>query len=230
MPVQPEASAQLPSVIKDCWKIIGVLGGDRSCPELVKHTHCRNCPVYAEAGVQLLDRELPPGYRRLWGRRLAQPAVEAGSQRQSAIVFRIGSEWFALPTTVLQEVAEYQAGHSLPHMRPDWPLGLVNIRGELVVRFSMHRLLGLEAQLQTDAAAARRCRLLVTTWNGMRQAFVTDEVSGLEQFSIEVKQPAIDVSSGHGVAFTSGFLNSGGRLVRLLDQDSLFLTVNQNFA
>ena len=31
-----------------CWRRIGV-AGDRTCPELAQHVHCRNCPVYAGA-------------------------------------------------------------------------------------------------------------------------------------------------------------------------------------
>ena len=53
--------------IRACWNEIGVQGNG-SCPELRKVIHCRNCPVYSKAGVQLLDRPLlpriPPGMDR----------------------------------------------------------------------------------------------------------------------------------------------------------------------
>ncbi len=39
--------SDLPSV-DDCWNRIGVRG-DRSCPKLAEHIHCRNCPVHAAA-------------------------------------------------------------------------------------------------------------------------------------------------------------------------------------
>ena len=39
-----------------CWSVIGVLGGDRSCPELVERTHCRECPVIVVAAHRLLSR------------------------------------------------------------------------------------------------------------------------------------------------------------------------------
>ena len=32
--------------IDDCWNRIGV-HGDKSCPLLDEHVHCRNCAVYA---------------------------------------------------------------------------------------------------------------------------------------------------------------------------------------
>ncbi len=41
--------------IDDCWNRIGI-HGDRSCPLLVDHIHCRNCSVYSAAATRLLDR------------------------------------------------------------------------------------------------------------------------------------------------------------------------------
>ena len=43
--------------IVECWREIGV-SGDRSCPELEKHLHCRNCPTHAQIARKLLDLSL----------------------------------------------------------------------------------------------------------------------------------------------------------------------------
>ena len=60
-----------------CWNRIGVRG-DRSCPELAKHTHCRNCPVFAAAGRRFLDAPSPAGYLDEWTDRLAAPGRAGG--------------------------------------------------------------------------------------------------------------------------------------------------------
>ncbi|WP_445633698.1 hypothetical protein [Nostoc sp. DSM 114161] len=39
-------TTSLPSQIESCWNVIGI-EGDRSCPQLSIHAHCRNCPVYS---------------------------------------------------------------------------------------------------------------------------------------------------------------------------------------
>ena len=36
--------------LNDCWNKIGVRG-DGSCPELARHVHCRNCPVYSASAA-----------------------------------------------------------------------------------------------------------------------------------------------------------------------------------
>src|SRR5438445_8021579 len=65
--------------------------------------------------------------------------------RTSAVIFRIHSEWLALPTEAFQEVAERRRIHSLPHRRNGVVLGLVNIRGELLICVDLGRVLGIGA-------------------------------------------------------------------------------------
>ena len=132
-----------PVEIDTCWNRIGV-HGDSSCPELQNFVHCRNCPVYSNAGVQLLDRPLPEQYRREWTEHFAQEKKAAEPAKGSALLFRLHTEWLALATQAFQEAAERRLIHSLPHRRSGLVLGLVNIRGELLICVSLSRLLGLE--------------------------------------------------------------------------------------
>src|SRR5690349_21072075 len=123
------SGSNLPAVA-DCWNSIGTQGNS-SCAELEKVIHCRNCAIYSRAALQLLNRPLPEGYRREWTEHLARPSDLARGARTSTVVFRLHGQWFALPTYLLQEVAEQRAVHSIPHRRQGVLLGLVNIRGEL---------------------------------------------------------------------------------------------------
>src|SRR5512146_881664 len=70
-----------------CWSESGVYGS-RQCLQLEKVIHCRNCPVYSTAGVQLLNRASPADYRREWTEHFSarKPLRDAG--RSSAILFR----------------------------------------------------------------------------------------------------------------------------------------------
>src|SRR3989442_6591429 len=167
----PEAreAQNLPKVtaaeLSACWQKIGV-HGDGTCPELPKFIHCRNCPVYSDAGLQLLDRPLPADYRQEWAAHFAQERDLTPPARISALLFRIAAEWLALPTQAFQEVAERRPIHSLPHRPQGLVLGLVNIRGELLICVAVNQLLGLE---KTALPARRRTgaeRLLVVNWDG----------------------------------------------------------------
>src|SRR5438067_7911072 len=164
--------------LRTCWSEIGV-HGDGSCPELQKFIHCRNCPVYSNAGVQLLNRPLPPDYRREWTEHFARRKKTAAPAKISAIVFRLESEWLALATQAFQEVAERRRVHSLPHRRLGLVMGLVNIRGELLICVSLSRLLGLDKKRAGETRRGLFERLLVVNWDGSRLTFPVDEVHGI---------------------------------------------------
>jgi chemotaxis-related protein WspD len=213
--------------LRTCWSDIGVQG-DGSCPKLPEFVHCRNCPVYSNAGVQLLNRPLPPEYRREWTEHFARKKKTAAPARISAVLFRIEAEWLALPTPAFQEVAERRRIHSLPHRRSGLVLGLVNIRGELLICVSLSRLLGLEKKKTTEAQRGLFERLLVVNWEGSRLAFPVDEVYGILRFDAqELKEPPATVTRSN-VSYTHGILPWQGRAVGFLKAGVLFPTLDRS--
>ena len=99
--------------IDDCWNRIGI-HGDKSCPLLVEHIHCRNCSVYSAAATRLLDRYALQQDDR---RPVAAAEVDEKIVTRSLLVFRLGEEWLGIATRCLVEVAPLQPIHSLPHQR-----------------------------------------------------------------------------------------------------------------
>ncbi len=139
----------------DCWHRIGT-AGDRSCPELQTHIHCRNCPVFASAARTFFDRPAPEHYLAEWTQWLAGSSVtvnlEAGASADlsdrdlvSVLIFRLGREWMAFPTQAVAEVTVPRPIHRIPHRSNTILIGLVNLRGQLQLCISLHGLLGLES-------------------------------------------------------------------------------------
>lgn len=85
--------------IDDCWNRIGVRG-DKQCPLLERHVHCRNCEVYAAAATRLLDR-----YALVQEHQAAAVQPDAENTGRSMLLFRLGEEWLALATACLAEIA-----------------------------------------------------------------------------------------------------------------------------
>ena len=210
-----------------CWNEIGVYGkGD--CPELQKFIHCRNCPVYSSAGLQLLNRQLTPEYRREHTLHFAREKSVVVPGKMSAVIFRIANEWLSLPTQAFLEIAERRLVHSLPHRRKGVVLGLVNVRGELLICVSLGRLLGLEQIGPPDLARKTHDRLLVVSWEGNRLAFPVDEVHGIHRFQpAELKAPPATVAKSNPTS-TLGIFAWCERAVGFLDADSLFASLNRN--
>jgi chemotaxis-related protein WspD len=213
--------------IRACWSEIGVQG-DASCPELQKVIHCHNCRVYSKAGVQLLDRPLLPEYRRAWTEHFAREKKLAVPAKTSALLFRIKAEWLALPTPAFQEVAERRPVHSLPHRRQGIVLGLVNVRGELLVCVSLGRLLGLDRSPLREMPRPTYDRLLVAKRDGHRFVFPADEVRGIHRFQApELQEPPATLAKSK-LSYTQGILYWQDRTVGLLDADLLFSSLNRS--
>src|SRR5262245_38897595 len=208
LPVAPPAD--------DCWNRIGVRG-DRSCPELQALVHCHNCPVFAAAGRRFLDAPSPPGYLDEWRERLAAPPEEAAGDLVSALVFRVGEEWLALPIAVVVEVTGLRPLHRVP-FRAGLLAGLVNIRGELHLCVRLDQLLGLAS---ADGAPARR-RLVVVRREAAGWVFPVDEVDRVHRFPTS-DLTDVPATVGRAVArFSRGVFPWQGRAVGYLDDGRLF--------
>ena len=227
------SGAELPNApaveIYACWNKIGVYGNS-SCNELPQFVHCRNCPVYSHAGAQLLNRELPAGYRREWTEHFALEKKVGKPGKISALLFRLSGEWLALPTQAFQEVAERRLIHSLPHRRQATVLGLANVRGELVICVSLSRVLGVEEVSSRQPQRMIYDRLLVANWDGQRLAFPVEEVYGIHRFEPQqLKQPPATVSKSRGT-YARGILHWQQRAIGFLDAELLFSTLNRNLS
>jgi len=226
------------AALDDCWNRIGV-HGDRSCAELQRHIHCRNCPVFSAAARALLDVPAPAGSGRTATEHFAQTGQEelgvtAGDDTQSVIVFRLHSEWHAIRAAVCQEIADLRPIHSLPHRRDGVVLGVVNVRGGLVVCISLAVILGVTAQPGAIPAQSRRRaavpRLLVARGTAGAVVFPVDEVHGMERFRArDLKDVPATVAQGQ-TTYTQALMPLGDRTVGLLDEQLLFYTVERALA
>jgi chemotaxis-related protein WspD len=187
----------------DCWNRIGT-SGDGSCPELQRHIHCRNCPVFASAARAFFDRPAPGDYLAEWTQWLARSEEPGGQDagdelaagerdRVGVLIFRLGNEWLAFRTQTIAEVTLPRPVHRIPHRSTDVLIGLVNLRGQLQLCISLSGLLGVESAQGPLLSSL---------------AHVRSEGKGLES------EAGTHAGIGAGVAATPG-----ARLVVLRDRD-----------
>jgi chemotaxis-related protein WspD len=207
---------------QQCWNRIGVRG-DRSCPELLKVTHCHNCPVFAAAGRQFLDAPSPPGYLDEWTARLAgRDALREGDET-SVLVFRLCDEWLALPVAVLVEVTRPRTTHRVPH-RGGLLAGLVNIRGELHLCVRLDLVLGVTASADGDPEARR---LVVIRRDTETWVFAADEVDQVHRVLLPDLATAAPTLARAAVKLTRGVFPHGARSIGLLDDVRLFQALRE---
>ncbi len=168
--------------IDTCWKRIGIWG-TKDCPELSDVMHCSNCKVYARAGRLLLDRRLSDEDMRETTELLAQKKEQkAGSS--SVFLFRIGGEWFALPTALLVEVLELRPVHSVPHYSGQILQGVANVRGKLQLCVSLKKLLEVESDVEGKEQRRRKEgeRMILVCKDSENLVFPVSETYGVYRY------------------------------------------------
>lgn len=208
-----------------CWNTVGVYGNGK-CQELARFIHCRNCPVYSSAGIQLLNRAPPADYRQESTKHYSIERKPRPTALVSAVLFRLSEEWLALPTRIFQEVAEHRCIHSLPHRRQGLVLGLANVRGELLICISLPHLLSLETSAPPTILENRYHRLIVVHWEGSRYGFPVDEVRGPLRFHPDELKNAPATVAKSNPAFIEHILYWSERSAGLLDADAVFSALN----
>lgn len=207
--------------IDDCWNRIGV-HGDKTCPLLAEHIHCRNCSVYSAAATRLLDRYA----LRQDDRELALAPVDTDIVTRSVLMFRLGEEWLGLSTRSLVEVAPLQPIHSLPHQRSRALLGVANVRGALVACLSLVELLGLEPGSVGPSGGRIMPRMLIIAAQGGPVLVPVDEVDGIHAIDERI---LADASQSAG-KYTRGVLQYKGRSLRWLDEEQLLSAVSRSLS
>lgn len=204
-------------VATDCWNRIGVRG-DRSCPELVRHVHCQNCPVFGAAGRRFLDAPAPAGYQDEWAERLAAPIEDDGGDRESVLIFRLADEWLALSVHVLVEVSNPKPVHRVPH-RAGILSGLVNVRGELHLCAHLAKVLGIAAKPEATPGTGR---LLLVQRGADRWAFPVDAVDQVHRLPRDELRRSPATVSRAAADLSRGVFHHRDLAVGVLDEGRLF--------
>jgi chemotaxis-related protein WspD len=120
----------------------------------------------------------------------------------------------------LDEVAVQRPAHCLPHRRSAVVIGLVNVRGALLICVSLARLLGViegSAGPAQNPSATAAGRLVVLRHASGRLTFPADEVHGCHRYrSCDLQPPPATLATA-ATAYIKAVLMWSDRLVGLLD-------------
>jgi chemotaxis-related protein WspD len=154
--------------------------------------------------------------------------IERGTK--SVVLFRIGQEWLALPTGVVQEVSGPCTVRTMPDRRDGILSGVINVRGELLLCVSLSVLLGLD-QVGGASATAASDRLLICKYSEGRLAFPVSEVYGLHRYHPrDLRDAPATLTRASGGAYTLGLMPWGERIVGCLDDELMFYALNKALA
>jgi chemotaxis-related protein WspD len=180
---------------------------------------------------RLLEREVTEEYLRESTAQVAavKSVVELGTK--SVVIFRIGAEWFALATAVLQEISNRSTVRTLPGHQGGILGGLVNVRGELLLCVALGVVLGVDdaVEVREKGKSASAARLMICKRNDARVAFQVGEVYGLHRYHPRdlINAPATLARASEGI-YTLGVMRWKDRIVGCLDDELLFYTLSKS--
>jgi len=213
--------------LNDCWNKIGVWGDQTPrCERLKDIIHCHNCDIYSQSGSQILNRPAPAGYLEEWKSILSQKREEKSTNIKSALLFRMGDEWFALASKFIKEITHCDKHHSLPHIQNKVLRGLVNIHGELILNVSLGYLFKINKSTSTNKHTNER--YIIINDGDESFAFPATEVKEIIHYNMEHIQPAPSTINNDTSCFIKGIIIHNNNDVGILDSDLVFTALHKN--
>ena len=208
---------------RDCWNSIGIWAKNRACDLLDEYIHCRNCPVFKDAGRGVLESSPPPGYMAQWKNELATEQKEVQHGDIGIVVFRVGNEWYALPARIVEEIACQRPIHRIPRNENPYLLGVVNIGGEINISYSIVNILNVnnvdnsgDMKIQNDDI-----RLVVVKVNSQNYVFPVDEVRGLTRYFKKMLITPPATIGNNEPMLLHGVIEYEGLQIAIIDENEL---------
>ncbi|MRR11171.1 hypothetical protein EG835_01480 [bacterium] len=149
-------------------------------------------------------------------RRAASLAQESAEEQigdlMGILLFRLGQEWYAVKVEDVREIYQEYVITMIPCV-PDFVLGVVNIRGEIISITDVARIMRL-GSLSTDLSTAPA---IVIKNDECTTAIVVDEIGDIAEVARDGVEPPLSTIDKVQAEFVAGSLYVEGRLVGLIN-------------
>jgi chemotaxis-related protein WspD len=164
-----------------------------------------------------------------WTNLLAHEKEDLSAGKESAVIFRLGREWLALPVHLFKEVTPVRVIHRLPHRTSGILLGIVNMRGEIRLCVSLKVILGIDDEPEEPAEGSRIYKRMAVVEKERDQWVIpVDEIHGIHRYNrAELMKVPVTIAKAT-VKFTGGMLPWQGKSVGFLDDELLFYSMRRS--
>lgn len=143
-------------------------------------------------------------------------AVKTLTHGRELIAFRIGDQEFCVNIMSVREIRGWTPATPMPHA-PSYVLGVINLRGAVLP------IVDLSARLGMKPAEPTVRHVIIVAQVGPRVAgLLVDAVSDILTVTDENMQPTPDIASETEKAYARGILAIEGRMICLIELESLF--------
>lgn len=137
---------------------------------------------------------------------------EETSDRLSLLLFRIGDEWYAVGVGAVREIFQEYEVTSIPCV-PDFILGVVNVRGEILSVTDPALLMHIGSIESTEGV---RPPAIVIADDEVATAVIVDEIGDITDVPNGSIEPPVSIIDRAQAEFIEGSVYVGGAMVGLL--------------
>jgi purine-binding chemotaxis protein CheW len=146
---------------------------------------------------------------------MTQKSNVANGSASEFIAFRIGVQEFCIDIMAVREIRGWTPATALPHA-PSYVRGVINLRGSVLPIVDLSERLGFPP---TETSA--RQVIIVVQIRAQIIGLLVDAVSDILTQATDAIQPTPDVAKGAVQSFIRGVMAVDGRMIGLIDLDSL---------
>lgn len=130
------------------------------------------------------------------------------------VIFKLGEEEYGFDIMLVNAIETYSGIVPVPNA-PNYILGILNLRGEVIPVYSLRLKFGLP---ETENSAAQ---LIVTKSNGMMVGFKVDSVHEIIEIAASQLSEVPAIVKSKATKYAKSVANIDGRMAILLDHDGM---------
>jgi purine-binding chemotaxis protein CheW len=164
-------------------------------------------------------------------RRRAESLAQAGEETIAIetvglLLFRLGEEWYAVPIERVREIYNEYAVTRVPRV-PDFVLGVVNVRGEIVSVTDIATLMRVPSRTEIDLSDERPPAIIVAN-DTCSSAIVVDEIGDIVDVPRDSIEPPLSTLDKSQVEYIAGSVFIEGRLIGIVNLEKALEPVGEN--
>ena len=131
------------------------------------------------------------------------------------VTFHLDKEVYGINVMQVQEVLRYSEIAPVPGS-PDYVLGIINLRGNVVTVIDTRMRFGIEPMEVTDSS-----RIVIIEAGGQVVGILVDSVAEVVDLSVDDIDPAPNIGTEESAQFIKGVANLGEELLIIIDLNKL---------
>ncbi len=145
---------------------------------------------------------------------------------EALLLFRLGEEWYAFPIDGVREIYNDYAVTRIPRV-PDFILGVVNVRGEIVSVTDLGTMIRVPSRTQRVLDDVLPSAIIIANERCVT-AVVVDEIGHIAEVPRGDVEPALSTLDRAQAEYVAGSVYLDGRLIGIVNLDKVLEPIGDN--